>query len=165
MPDSQAKPDARNPWRAQSLLARPGFLIRRLHQIHVALFLEECAGHNITPVQYSLLTELAQHGESEQAEVARALGIDRTNVADVAARLERRGLLLRRINPADKRSRLIILTSAGTAFLEALDESAERAHGRTVEALPARQREAFVQALALLVEGGNDMGRAMLKLR
>ena len=37
------------------LMSRPGFLIRRLHQIHIALFLEECAGVDITPVQYTLL--------------------------------------------------------------------------------------------------------------
>jgi len=164
-PTNTSKADAGNPWRAKSLLARPGFLIRRLHQVHVALFLEECAGHDITPVQYSLLTELAQHGECEQAEVARALGIDRTNIADVAVRLERRGLLARRVNPSDKRSRLIVLTDAGAILLEVLDQCAERAHARTVEALPKPERDAFVRALSVLVEAGNPMGRATLKLR
>ena len=38
---------------------RPGYLIRRLHQIHVALFQKECAAFEITPLQYSLLTALA----------------------------------------------------------------------------------------------------------
>lgn len=165
MPTEFRAADAGNPWRAQSLLARPGFLIRRLHQVHVALFLEECAGHDITPVQYSLLTELAQRGECEQAELARSLGIDRTNIADVAVRLERRGLLDRRVNPGDKRSRLIVLTPAGADLLEALDQCAERAHARTIEALPRPEREAFLRALSILVEAGNHMGRAALKLR
>ena len=38
---------------------RPGFLVRRLHQIHLALFAEECAGLDITPVQYSIMTVAA----------------------------------------------------------------------------------------------------------
>ena len=38
------------------LWQRPGFLIRRLNQIHVALFFESCKGFEITPVQYGLLT-------------------------------------------------------------------------------------------------------------
>ena len=40
------------------LWRRPGYLIRRLHQIHYALFFEECAAFGITPVQYGLLTLL-----------------------------------------------------------------------------------------------------------
>src|ERR1700760_3299738 len=38
---------------------RPGFLIRRMHQIHVALFQERCAEFELTPLQYSLLSALA----------------------------------------------------------------------------------------------------------
>ena len=54
--DGQAAPEAEIEAR---LWDRPGFLIRRLHQIHVALFLEECRGFDVTPVQYAVLTALA----------------------------------------------------------------------------------------------------------
>jgi hypothetical protein len=36
---------------AAALWARPGFLVRRLHQISVAIFMEEMASLEITPVQ------------------------------------------------------------------------------------------------------------------
>ena len=65
------------------LWGRPGFLLRRLHQIHYALFFEECAGFDITPVQYGLLTTLSLNPDLDQNSLARELGIDRTNVADV----------------------------------------------------------------------------------
>src|SRR5262245_10804198 len=74
------------------LWARPGYLLRRLHQIHYALFFEECAGFDITPVQYGLLTTLSLNPDLDQNSLARELGIDRTNVADVLSRLARRGL-------------------------------------------------------------------------
>ena len=48
------------PW---PLSERPGFLARRLHQIHVSLFAERCADFRITPLQYSLLSRLAEFGE------------------------------------------------------------------------------------------------------
>ena len=44
-----------------SLWERPGYLIRRLHQIHVAIFLDECAEYGITPVQYAVMTALLVH--------------------------------------------------------------------------------------------------------
>jgi hypothetical protein len=49
---------------------RPGFLIRRLHQIHVALFQKNCAAFEITPLQYSLLSALAKRGTADQTALA-----------------------------------------------------------------------------------------------
>src|SRR5262245_22870620 len=71
------------------LWGRPGYLLRRLHQIHYALFFEECAEYEITPVQYGLLTTLSLNPNLDQNSLARELGIDRTNVADVLNRLAR----------------------------------------------------------------------------
>ena len=34
------------------LYTKPGHLIRRAHQIVVGMFMEECAEHDLTPVQY-----------------------------------------------------------------------------------------------------------------
>src|SRR3712207_3909940 len=97
------------------LWARPGYLIRRLHQIHYALFFEECAGFDITPVQYGLLTTLSLNPDLDQNSLGRELGIDRTNVADVLARLEERGLVQRRRSDRDRRMVLARLTPGGEA--------------------------------------------------
>ena len=96
------------------LWARPGYLLRRLHQIHYALFFEECAGFEITPVQYGLLTTLSLNPDLDQNSLARELGIDRTNVADVLSRLARRGLVQRRRSRDDRRMVLARLTPAGS---------------------------------------------------
>lgn len=151
-------------WRQKRLLDRPGFLIRRLHQIHVALFMEECAGANVTPVQYSVLTVLEQFGDRDQALIARDVGMDRTNIADVLARLEERGLVARRVSEADKRMRTVRLTEAGDALVREMDEAAARAHARTVEALPPDERERLIVDLIKLVDANNEVGRAPLKL-
>jgi len=75
------------------LSARPGFLIRRLHQIHLSLFAEECAAFKVTPVQYSILTTVAAQPGLEQTALAQEVGIDRATLANVVARLAGRGLV------------------------------------------------------------------------
>ena len=156
-------PDAAAPT-AFDLAARPGFLLRRLHQIHVALFIEECAAFEVTPVQYSIMTAVQAHPGLDQARLGEEVGVDRATLANVAGRLEARGLVLRRASPADRRVRLVEMTEAGSALLARMDAPARHAHARTVAALPDADRRAFIEALARLVEAGNGHGRAPLRL-
>lgn len=152
-------------WRARPLLDRPGFLIRRLHQIHTALFKNECAAFDITPVQYSVMSVLMQQGESDQVALAQHVGMDRTNIADVLARLEGRRLIDRSVHKDDRRMRRAKLTRKGRALIAQLDAGAARAHDRTIEALPPKARERLLSDLARLVRANNDVGRATLKLK
>ena len=162
MPDDHA-PAAPTPT-AYDLAVRPGFLIRRLHQIHVALFIEECAAFDVTPVQYSIMTAVQAHPGLDQARLGEEVGVDRATLANVVGRLERRGLVLRRASPDDRRLRLVEMTEAGADLLARMDAPARRAHVRTVAALAPAERRAFVQALAQLVQDGNAHGRAPLRL-
>lgn len=146
------------------LAGRPGFLIRRLHQIHLALFAEECGGFGVTPVQFSVLTVVGDAAGIEQGVLAEAIGVDRTTLANVLGRMERRGDLTRAVAPGDRRVRLVTLTDAGLAVLGAMEAAAERAHARTMEALPAGERAVFMAALGVLVAAGNGFGRAPMRL-
>jgi MarR family transcriptional regulator, lower aerobic nicotinate degradation pathway regulator len=146
-------------WHRKPLQERPGFLIRRLHQIHTALFAEECACENITPVQYSILTALEQMEGAEQVMLARAVGLDTTNVADVLARLERQRLIRRRIAKTDRRMKVVTLTPSGRALLQRIDAGAARAHERTLAALAPKNRERFMRDLAKLISADNRISR------
>jgi MarR family transcriptional regulator, lower aerobic nicotinate degradation pathway regulator len=152
-------------WHAKPLQERPGFLIRRLHQIHVALFMEECAGESITPVQYSILSALDQIGTGEQIVLSRSVGLDTTNVADVVARLERQRLVRRQVSPRDRRMKVVSLTDKGRELLRRIDAGAARAHARTLAALKPKARAEFLRNLALLVEANNETSRTPLGLR
>lgn len=138
---AQNSGDAENP--LEALRARPGFLIRRLHQIHTALFAEECGEHQITPLMYSVLTALAALGPVDQTTIADAVAIDKTNMADLLERLRKRGLLKRRISSKDRRVRLTVLTPEGQELLTRLEASAAQAHDRTIAALSPEERELF----------------------
>lgn len=152
-------------WHGKPLQERPGFLIRRLHQIHVALFMEECAAESITPVQYSILTALEHMGTAEQVVLSGAVGLDTTNVADVLARLERQKMVKRRMSPRDKRMKVVSLTDTGRALLQRIDAGAARAHERTLAALSPTARARFMRDLARLVEFNNDISRTPIGLR
>lgn len=144
------------------LWKRPGYLVRRLHQIHYALFFEECHDFGITPVQYGLLTILSGNPDSDQISLAQALGIDRTNVADVLSRLAQRGLIDRTRSTEDKRMVLARLTSEGEKLVAAMHPAMSRAQERLLDTLDAEERDAFLATLLKLLEANNKYGRAAL---
>jgi DNA-binding MarR family transcriptional regulator len=147
-----------------SLMRRPGVLIRRLHQVHSAMFQEEAALFGVTPVQYSLLTLLVDHPGTEQGAAAAGLRLDRFTTADVVRRLETAGLL--RTTPGqDRRAKTLSLTPKGIRTFTAMRESVQRAHDRLVEPLPQRRRGAFLQMLQQLVDHHGVIGTPVPKLR
>ena len=66
----------------------PGHLIRRAHQISAAIFMEECADHNVTPVQYACLSEIARQPGVDATRLASAVAFDRSTLGNVLERLE-----------------------------------------------------------------------------
>ncbi|MBC7202117.1 MAG: MarR family transcriptional regulator [Pusillimonas sp.] len=147
----------------QGLWSRPGFLVRRLNQIHDAMFFEECKEGNITPVQYGILTVLSRNPWLDQTAIGFELGLDRTTSADVIKRLEEKGLVERRVNPTDKRSRQTNITPEGLALMESLKEGMARSQQRLIEPLSPGDRKTFMMLLAEVVEANNQYGRAALK--
>lgn len=147
------------------LADRPGFLVRRLHQVHVALFAESCGRFGITPVQYSVMTALQREDELDQVSLAAEVGIDRANATDVIRRLEGRGLLRRAAGESDSRLKMCSLTPAGRRLAARMRPAVERVHRRTIAALPPRERAAFLASLVRLVEANNERGRTKLRIR
>jgi len=139
---------------------RPGHLIRRLHQIHVAMFLEECAAYSLTPVQYAVMTVLAVQPELDQISIANEAAIDRTNVADVLARLEERGIVTRQISPTDRRMKLAVLTEQGARITHDMEAAMQRAQDRFLAPLTADRRKEFMRVLNDLVDANNAFSRA-----
>jgi DNA-binding MarR family transcriptional regulator len=147
-----------------ALSGRPGFLIRRLHQIHLALFAEECAPFGVTPVQFSIMTVAGAQPGLEQVALAQEVGVDRTTLTNVLTRLERRGLIARAAVASDRRVKRVTLTEDGRATLDRMQGAAERAHARTIAALAPAERAVFLGALRELVNAGNGYGRAPMRL-
>ncbi len=139
-------------WRDGALQSRPGFLIRRLHQIHTALFNEECSAASITPVMYSILSTLSQSGPLDQTSLSSAVAIDKTNMFDVLERMRKQGYVRRRTPTADRRVRLTAITEKGQQLLDTWDANVERAHARTIEDLTPQEQATFMKLLGKVVK-------------
>lgn len=147
-----------------SLWSRSGFLVRRLHQIHVAMFMEELAEDRITPIQYGLLSILVDMPGLDQFSVAEELGIDRANVADVLKRLEARRLVVRIVDPDNKRRKICLATRAGAKFVEKYKSRMQRAQNRLLEPLTPDERRCFMDMLYKLIDANNVYGRTTLRM-
>lgn len=145
------------------LADRPGFLARRVHQIHVSLFSELCAPFGVTPVQYSLLSVLADREEADQTTLSRIVALDRTTTTGALKRLEARGLVRRGTSALDRRSQSCSLTSEGRRILEEMEAAAHRAHDVTVEMLTPEEQRKFIEAMKKIVaahgarQGASDL--------
>ncbi len=72
----------------------------------------------LTSGQFSLLMSLNQPTPPSIGSIAALLAMDRTTLTANLKPLERRGLVETKVDPADRRSRLLILTAAGRKLLQ-----------------------------------------------
>ena len=96
-----------------------GYLIRRAQQAHVATWQHEVSAE-VTSVQFGVLNVLARTPGASQQQLVERLDLDRSTIADIVARLERRGLIERIRDGADRRRNVLHLTRLGENELEAL---------------------------------------------
>jgi MarR family transcriptional regulator, lower aerobic nicotinate degradation pathway regulator len=140
--------------------ALPGHHIRRLHQIAVAIFLQETEAHGLTPVQYAAMQAAANTPGLDQRTLASTVGFDTSTIGGVIDRLEARGLISRSASPTDRRVRLLTLTEAGRTLLAAIIPGMLSAQERMLAPLPKRDRTEFLRMLAVLVAANNELSRA-----
>jgi DNA-binding MarR family transcriptional regulator len=96
-----------------------GYLIRRAQQAHVATWQREVSAE-VTSVQFGVLNVLAGSPGASQQDLVERLDLDRSTIADIVARLERRGLIERVRDGVDKRRNVLRLTALGESELSTL---------------------------------------------
>ena len=138
----------------------PGHYIRRLHQIAVAIFLQETEAHGLTPVQFAAMSKVGLTPGVDQRTLAGSIGLDTSTIAGVIDRLEARGLMQRNASPEDRRVRLLKLTAEGRTLLQAIEPDMLKTQQRILMPLPAAEREAFMRSLRKLVNANNELSRA-----
>lgn len=142
---------------------RPGYLIRRLHQIHVAMFIEQVADGQVTPIQFGLLSVLMMRPGIDQATIGEEMGLDPANVAEILKRLEDRGLVSRVVDPLNRRRKLCLTTPAGKKFVQRYQRDMQLSQQQLLEPLGPAERRIFLDLLARLVEANNESGRTALR--
>jgi len=88
---------------------------------------------------------------ASQTDITGKTGIDRSTLADLVRRLQRKGLLQRRRRSDDARTYAVKLTDEGQRILRAAEPLGRRVDNRILEPLPNKKREQFIDALTLIV--------------
>ncbi|SFA96772.1 DNA-binding transcriptional regulator, MarR family [Collimonas sp. OK607] len=144
-----------------NLYEHPGHLLRRAQQISVSIFYDEM-GSELTPVQYAMLRNLADHPGIDQVSLAAINGVDTSTGATVCARLEEKGLLERKVIPHNRRQRALAITASGEQLLEDLIPGSQRLRRRILAPLTGPEQLQFMELLTKLVRENNDQSRAPL---
>ena len=128
-----------------------GFLLRRAHQRHVALFTAAMAHVELTPTQFTALLKTVQLGRVTQNQLGRKAAMDPATIQGVVRRLIARGLIGRGRDPMDRRTAVLEATEAGIALISRVVACARNAHEAALKPLSPEER---VCILALLAKMG-----------
>ena len=145
---------------AESLAEMPGHLLRRCHQIAVAIFLDERHEGDLTPLQFATLTALATHGALDKSTLGGAIALDRTTISVVVKNLDHRGLVTSRASLADRRAKLIEITPAGLDLLVSAQRDVERSQARILAPLTQDERQDLMRLLGKMADANNLLSRA-----
>jgi DNA-binding MarR family transcriptional regulator len=141
----------------------PGYLFRRMQQIAVSIFIEECRACDLTPVQYAALVAIHTHPGIDATRLSAVIAFDRSTLGNVIERLETKVLIERKPSRGDKRIKLLYLTRAGAALLREIMPSVDRAQARMLQPLKAADRKMLMVLLTRLVDLNNEASRVPLR--
>jgi DNA-binding MarR family transcriptional regulator len=148
-------------------MAKPGkdldrsatHLLHRAGQCAAEIFSSESRTGGLTPRQVAVMMVIGDEEGLNQTELVERTGIDRSTMADLVARLTRRGLVQRRRTREDARAYAIKLSPQGAKLLREAKPAAASADQRLLAWLPAGKRQDFLDALNLIVTAGDKARR------
>ncbi len=132
---------------AYSLKSSPGHLLRRAQQYAHDLYSKEVSASGPTPRQFEVLHVVSQNEGLSQTDLVRHTGIDRSTLADMIARMMKKGLLSRKRTREDARANAVSITAAGRRMLRAAESKVNKSDKAVLAALPKTQQAGFMKAL------------------
>ena len=139
---------------------QPGHLIRRAHQISVSVFLETM-GREVTPVQYAVLRVLQDNPGIDQVTLAQQVALDTSTTADIAARLDAKGWIARKVLARGRRE--LNLTQEGKMLLGSMVPAMAKMQDTLLGTLSDQERRDFMALLRKFVDTNNERSRAPLR--
>src|SRR5918992_3403532 len=96
-------PNSQKPITMDDVYTKPGYLFRRMQQIAVSIFIEECKEFDLTPVQYAALIAIRTHPGIDATRLSLVIAFDRSTLGSVIERLEAKKYIERRPGTTDRR--------------------------------------------------------------
>lgn len=133
------------------LHAAPGHLLRRAQQLHAATFAANVSDPDLTTPQFAVLTALRSSPKIDQVRLSQRLAIDRSTIADIAGRLEERGLIKRQRDVLDGRRNLLSLTPRGRALHDRTRPEVIGVGERILDPLSPTDRKHLLRCLTTII--------------
>lgn len=114
------------------------------------------AGSAVTQAEFTVLAVLHDLGPVRQRDLARHAVVDPRNVVATVAQLTARGLVTATADTADRRSKLLSLTDAGSRELEDLTTRISAERRRFFVPLTGEEYETLSRLLAKLYDAHTD---------
>lgn len=124
-------------------------LLHRVEQLAQDRF-AQLVGDVITLRQFTVLAAIEASPGLKQSDLVRATSIDRSTLADLLARMEKRGWVDRTTSLLDARAQSVHLSDSGRSVLSGTSKHARAADAAILDALPRTKRKTFLNILAKL---------------
>jgi len=134
----------------KELLTSPTFLAKRVGFAIKERMMEAFEVSGLSMYDHSILTLLDEEPTETQAQIADALGYDRSHLVGVLDDLEERGLIERRRDTQDRRRHLVTMTPAGHKALTRLRTVVSQVEDEYFEPLNATERKTLTSLLGRL---------------
>ncbi|MEO9873945.1 MAG: MarR family winged helix-turn-helix transcriptional regulator [Anderseniella sp.] len=146
------RPDSSSVSNTNENIAPVSFWLKRAAQYSADLYSDRRGKSGLTQRQFTVLEAVFHNEGQSQTTLVKETGIDRSTLADLVNRLETHGYLSRKRSDKDARVNFVSLTEAGRDMLLNAQPQVSLVDQALVEALPERNRKAFVASLQLLSE-------------
>jgi DNA-binding MarR family transcriptional regulator len=131
----------------------PGHLIRRAQQLAVAIFMQETAAFDATPVQFAILNALIDEPGEDQITLSMRVAFDPATFGSVIGRIEAKGWVVREADPGDKRRKLLWITTEGEKVAVGMKRAVAKVQQQILSPLDVSEREQLSDLLAKLIAG------------
>jgi DNA-binding MarR family transcriptional regulator len=128
----------------------PSHLLHRAEQLAADRFTQLVGADNVTLRQFAVLAAINNTPGLSQSDLVRATGVDRSTMADMMTRMEKRGWVTRTASTLDARAHSVRLAPAGESILTTATNHARAADAAILDALPRTNRRTFLNTLTKL---------------
>ena len=140
--------------KASALERSPSHLLHRAVQLALDIYADEFGPGGLTQRQFAVLAAAGEHQGATQSDLVRITGIDRSTMAEMAARLIAKGFLERQRSTSDARANAVSLTPAGRATLDEARPKMAQADARLLKLIAGGgRRQRFLALLSDLIDG------------
>ena len=112
---------------------------------------------DVTLAQYRVLIELASRGPQRLADLATALGVDRSTATRMCDRLVRKRLVHRRRMNDDRRGVRVSLATSGAELVAEVSRRRRAEIGTIVQRLPKAHRQPVLDALRAFADAAGEV--------